>query len=144
MDENIKLDYEKLHNEIKSVLARQKELLAEGINPSHRGFEITQGLRSGWDDLERALAHRDKTPTKSDELAYLSARMTVLCSIKALGRGRRDHISADGLWKNHYKYKVSYMAACMRGAATPARVQEALVVDEWKQFLIEEEHEQVA
>lgn len=104
MLENINVDYDKLHEDIKKIEKRQYELIKEGVKGSREFC---------WDPAKRWLKPGFYTSVSGDqevvrefkfqrqELDQLSAEMTVLCCILNHSKGR---LHMNKLTKSHPYY----------------------------------------
>lgn len=125
------IDFKKLHIELSETYARIMELRRSGTKCGLRGTG-RGGLKGNWQHYLTTCKALNMDPEPCIELEYLSCRMTILCVIMGLAKGR---FHVDKLTKSHDRYYNSRNAHVKIEHMT-LEDQLGMIHDDWREFIL--------
>ena len=133
------IDRRLLHGELSKTYARIVELRKNGVRKGLRGWGCN-GRRQFWEQNIKLHPAVAKVISPEAEFEYLCCRMTILCTIRNLARGK---FHATTLMKSHDRYITKNEVDPIRGTIYGSypiekmtlKDQLALIGDDWKEFI---------
>jgi hypothetical protein len=129
------IDRRKLHQELSKVYGRIIELRKGGVKKGLRGWGCN-GRKHLWEKYVEINKVYNKPNMIEAEFEYLCCRMTILCTIRNLARGK---FHADTLIKSHDRYITINEPGGKYGSypieEMTLKDQMVLIGDEWKEFV---------